>query len=86
VQSKFEVSVKINEVAQKIKRRFMKRIFNKAANHKEAEKWDIEQQINMTSRQRQKAAFELKKKFYGKNVPDVRASKHFEKFIFSKDN
>ncbi len=50
----------------------MDRAFNKAENHKAAEKWDIEQQINMTPKQRQKAAYELKKRFYGKNPPDVR--------------
>jgi len=51
----------------------MERIFNKAKNHDEARKWDILQQINMTPEQRQKAARELKRKFYGNNVPDVRA-------------
>ncbi len=53
----------------------MNRTFNKAANHKEAEKWDIKQQINMTAEQRQKIAFELKKRFYGKNTQDVRSVK-----------
>jgi len=48
------------------------RTFNKAANHNEAEMWDIMQQIKMTPKQRQKVASELKKRFYGKNVPDVR--------------
>ena len=50
----------------------MKRIVNKAKNNKEAEKWDIHQQISMTPEERQKAAKELKKKFYGANPPDVR--------------
>jgi hypothetical protein len=53
----------------------MKRVFNKAANHKEAEKWDIKQQINMTIKQRQKIAYELKKRFYGSNSPDVRSNR-----------
>lgn len=53
----------------------MDRSFNKAKNHKEAEEWDIEQQIKMTPRQRQKAARELKKRFYGSNPPDVRSKK-----------
>jgi len=53
----------------------MERTFNKAVSHKEAEKWDIQQQINMTPRQRQKIAFELKKHFYGSNSPDVRAKR-----------
>ena len=53
----------------------MERIFNKAANHKEAEKWDIQQQINMTPRQRQKIANELKKRYYGNNSLDVRTKR-----------
>ena len=53
----------------------MDRSFNKAANHKEAEMWDILQQIKMTPRQRQKIAFELKKRFYGNKSPDVRDSR-----------
>ncbi len=51
----------------------MERIVNKAKNHKEAEKWDIQQQINQSIEQRRKAAFELKKRFYGDNTPDVRS-------------
>ena len=51
----------------------MERIFNKAKNHKEAEKWDIKQQINMTPRERQKIANELKKLFFGEYPPDVRS-------------
>jgi len=53
----------------------MNRTFNKAANHKEAELWDIIQQIKMTPKQRQKVAAELKKRFYGKNNPDVREAR-----------
>jgi hypothetical protein len=53
----------------------MDRTFNKAANHKEAELWDIQQQIQMTPQQRQKIAFELKKRYYGSNPPDVRDRK-----------
>jgi F0F1-type ATP synthase delta subunit len=53
----------------------MDRTFKKAENHKEAEKWDIKQQINLTPRQRQKIAKELKKRFYGKNPPDVRSKR-----------
>jgi len=51
------------------------RTFNKAANHTEAEMWDILQQIRMTPRQRQRIAFELKKRFYGSKTPDVRESR-----------
>ncbi len=43
----------------------MKRVFNKARNHEEAEKWDILQQIRMKPEERQRIAKELKKKFYG---------------------
>jgi hypothetical protein len=53
----------------------MDRTFNKAANHKEAELWDVLQQIRMTPRERQKVAFELKKRFYGHKPPDVRDSR-----------
>ena len=50
----------------------MKRVVNIASNFKEAEKWDIQQQVNMTPGQRQKAAKELRKKFYGTTTKDVR--------------
>jgi len=53
----------------------MDRTFNKAANHKEAELWDILQQIKMTPQQRQRIAFELKKRFYGSKMPDIRDSR-----------
>lgn len=51
----------------------MERIINIAKNNKEAEKWDVQQQINMTPEQRQSIAKELKRRFYGDNTPDVRA-------------
>jgi hypothetical protein len=53
----------------------MVRVFNKAKNHKEAKEWDIQQQLNMTPDERKKVAHELKKRFYGKNPPDVRSVK-----------
>lgn len=53
----------------------MERVFNKAKNHKEAEEWDIRQHLNMTPYERKKVAYELKKKFYGENPPDVRSVK-----------
>ncbi len=53
----------------------MEKILNKAKNNKEAEKWDILQQIKMSPEERMKAAKELKKKFYGNNPPDVRSRK-----------
>lgn len=53
----------------------MKRIINKAKNNKEAEEWDIQQQLKMSPVERQKVAKELKIKFYGHNPKDVRSSK-----------
>lgn len=53
----------------------VERVFNKAKNHDEALKWDILQQINMTPEQRQKVARELKRKFYGDNIPDIKESR-----------
>lgn len=50
----------------------MKRIVNKTKNHKDAEEWDILQQIQMTPEERQAVAAELKQKFYGTDVLDVR--------------
>jgi hypothetical protein len=44
----------------------MERIINKAKSHKEAEKWDILQQINMSPEERQQAAKKLKDRIYGK--------------------
>jgi hypothetical protein len=55
----------------------MKRILNKAKSNSEAEKWDIMQQLKMTPEERMAISLELKKRFYGKNVPDVRESKKF---------
>ncbi len=50
----------------------MERIVNIAKNKKEAEEWDILQQISMTPRERQEAARILKERVFGTNVPDVR--------------
>jgi len=52
----------------------MKRICNKAKNFKEAEEWDIEQQLRMTPEERQDAAKELRDRVYGRNVMDVKES------------
>jgi hypothetical protein len=62
----------------------MERIVNKAKDYKEAEKWDIIQQIKMTPEQRQQIAKELKRRFYGDNTPDVRTSKKV-KIILAPD-
>jgi predicted metal-binding transcription factor (methanogenesis marker protein 9) len=53
----------------------MERILNKVKNNKEAEKWNILQQIKMSPEERMNVAKELKKKFYGNNPPDVRRIK-----------
>ena len=50
----------------------MKRIFHKSKNFKDAERWDILQHVGMTAEERQKVAAELKKRVFGKDVPDVR--------------
>ena len=55
----------------------MKRILNRAKNKSEAEKWDIMQQLKMTPEERIAISRELRRRFYGKNVPDVRESKKF---------
>ena len=52
----------------------MKRICNKAKNFKEAEEWDIEQQLRMTPGERQNAAKELRERVYGRKTPDVKES------------
>ncbi len=53
----------------------MERVANKAKNHKEAEQWDVYQQIRMTPKQRQEIVKELKKRFFGENPRDVRSVK-----------
>lgn len=50
----------------------MKRVIHKAKNHRQAAQWDLVQQVKMTPAQRQSAAKELKKRFYGEKNPDVR--------------
>ena len=50
----------------------IKRIVHKTDNYKEAEEWDILQHIQMSVKERQKAAKELQKRVYGNKVPDVR--------------
>ena len=51
----------------------MKRVFHKSKDFKEAEEWDIIQNVRLTPEKRQKAAAELKKRAFGKNVPAIRA-------------
>lgn len=50
----------------------MKKVVHKARNFKEAEEWDILQQIKLTSEERQDIALELRKRVYGEETPDVR--------------
>jgi hypothetical protein len=50
----------------------MKKVVHKSRNFKEAEEWDILQQIKMTPEERQDIALELKKRVYGKKSPDLR--------------
>ena len=48
------------------------RIVNKAKGFKEAEAWDIRQQINMTPDERIRVSRLLRKRVYGKHCVDVR--------------
>lgn len=57
----------------------MERIVNKAKNHKDAEEWDVAQQIGMTYEQRQEIARELRTRFFGSDNVDVRESRAFKK-------
>ena len=52
----------------------MERICKKSKSYKEAEEWDIKQQLAMTSEERQAAAKELRKRVYGPNPKDVKYS------------
>ncbi len=66
----------------------MKRIVNKAKNFREAERWDILQQITMTAEERQRAAQELRKRVYGTDSSraDVSAGQRMKKSIHSRRN
>ena len=50
----------------------MKRILHKSRSFKEAEEWDIQQQISMNPQERLQAAKILRERVFGKNTPDVR--------------
>jgi hypothetical protein len=52
----------------------MERICHKAKDFKEAEEWDILQNIHMTSEERQEAAKILRERVYGKKNMDVKES------------
>ena len=64
----------------------MERKVNIAKSHMDAEKWDIQQQIQMIPKERQMAAKELKKRFYGNNAPDIRSSKKFSIYYIGLDD
>ncbi|HTS16793.1 MAG TPA: hypothetical protein VMP11_04400 [Verrucomicrobiae bacterium] len=51
----------------------MERVVHKAKGFKEAEEWDIQQQIAMTPEERLRAAKELRDRVYPANAKDVRA-------------
>ena len=57
----------------------MERIVHKSRSHREAEEWDIEQQVRMRPRERMAAAQTLINQFYGTDVPDVRESREWKK-------
>lgn len=61
----------------------MERVVNKAKSFKEAEQWDIIQQISLTPEERQKIAYELKIKAYGTNTKDVREIRLCKKIYIS---
>lgn len=48
------------------------RVFHKSFDFADAERWDIEQHVRMSPKERQKAARELKRRVFGKSPLDVR--------------
>ena len=48
---------------------------HKSHSFREAEEWDIAQQLSMTPEERRRAARELQKRFYGDQCPEVRESR-----------
>ena len=49
----------------------MERVIHKAKSFKEADEWDIQQQVAMTPEQRLRAARELRDRVYPANAKDV---------------
>ena len=66
----------------------MERVINKAKNFREAERWDILQQIAMTAEERQHVAQELRKRVYGTNSSRaaVPAGQRMKKPIVTRRN
>jgi hypothetical protein len=50
----------------------MRRIFHKSSSFAEAERWDIEQHVRMSPKERQKAARVLKRRVFGPTCRDIR--------------
>ena len=57
---------------KKIRDKKRRRIFKKSTNFKEAEDWDIQQYLQMSSEERQEIARILRERVFGKDVPDIR--------------
>ena len=51
----------------------MERVVHIAKSHKEADEWDLQQQIAMTPQERIRAVRELQRQFYPQPAKDVRA-------------
>jgi len=54
------------------------RIVHISKNFAEAEAWDIRQQLEMTPEERQKVAYELRKRVYGNDCPDVKEAQRIK--------
>jgi hypothetical protein len=52
----------------------MERVVRKSRSFREADRWDVQQQTSMTPEQRQEIARDLRVRYYGRDVPDVRES------------
>lgn len=50
----------------------MKRVVNKAVDHKAASEWDVKQHLAMTPAERMRAAKELRDRVYPKDSKDIR--------------
>lgn len=48
---------------------------HKSRSFREADDWDVAQQLSMTPRERREAVRELQRRFYGDRCPDVRESR-----------
>lgn len=62
----------------------MKRIVNISKNAKEAEDWDIKQNLSMSPGERQEVARILKERVYGTDVPDVREAERMKQAEMKK--